>query len=84
MRLSSMQSDGRARIKERGELGVMGRGKRAGHGSMNTIYTQGPLKDLCNRINCTCHVASVITLLKISTFLEVNHAETSVMCCIHI
>lgn len=44
-------------------------------------HAWGPLKDLCNRINCTCHVASV-TLLKmlrgkISTCLEVNSVETS-------
>lgn len=50
-------------------------------------HAWGPLKDLCNRINCTCHVA-LVTLLKmlrgnISTCLEVNSVETSVMCCIH-
>lgn len=40
-----MQSDGRARIKEQGEVGATGRGKRAGHGPVNHYYTEGDMPE---------------------------------------
>lgn len=89
-----MQSDGRARIKEQGEVGATGKGKKAGYGPVNNVIPQrvtclSPLKDLCNRINCTCHGPSVITLIimlkgTIPKFLDINPVETSVMCRIHL